>query len=98
MLEKGFPLRCIVQLSGRIECRREAGGGLHGVAWRDASNIREYGDAGAGCSIISTMLAHSGGRNQSGRGDGGWIAVVHRCRVERGPINQPQISMHGTFA
>jgi len=32
------------------------------------------------------------------RGGGGRAAVAQRCRVERGPINQPQISMHGTFA
>lgn len=68
MLEKSFPLRCIVQLSGRIECvgRGEA---RSGATRRDASNIREYGDAGAGCSIISTMLARSwGGINRTGTG------------------------------
>ena len=105
MSEKSFPLRCIsCNYQGVLSVER-------GVARRDASRqiFARYADAGAGCSIISTMLAHSWGgikravgcrSGTRGRGRRGEIrrAVVHRSRVERGPINQPQISMHGTFA
>ena len=86
MSEKSFPLRCIsCNYQGVLSVER-------GVARRDASRqiFARYADAGAGCSIISTMLAHSWGgikravgcrSGTRGRGGGGGRYAGRWCTV-----------------
>lgn len=65
------------------------------ISIRHRRSASTFASTSGSLDIINDV--HSWGEIEGLRGVRG-VAVAQRCRVERGPINQPQISMHGTFS